>query len=106
MRRAAVEPPDGPGPFPGIVRTDGDGPDIPIGELQDVVFNVTEAAEDLSRGGSSTELGPVLASLQARIQTPVRYTPVADDEIEVGRRNGLKSALHGPYRVRVCRWQY
>jgi len=103
LRRAAIEPPDGPGSCLGIVRADGSGSDIPLGKVQDVVFNVAEASEDLPGGGSALKLGPVLAPLQARIQTPVGYLPGSDDEVEVWGRNSLRYVLHGPIQQGVRR---
>jgi len=53
--------------------------------LEQVVFEVAVAAEDLARGGEPLECRPGVGTGEDPVQAFVANGPVADDEVEIGR---------------------
>jgi hypothetical protein len=84
--RSSIQPPNRPFSGNWVIGPNRCCSDLTCGEVQDVVFEIAKATKNLSCTGPTFELCPRSTPTQAFIKPPMADCPVANDEIEIGRR--------------------
>lgn len=85
MRLSPIQPPDRPQGCRWIERTQRRRPVRTLGQIEHVVVDIAETAEDLASGRRTLEFDPFATTRKARFETAVMDAPIADEEIEVVR---------------------